>query len=275
MPQVRDIVFVPADGRPAGGDRAALASRSWRASATRRCSARPAPARRRRWRGSSSRSRSRRSIIAHNKTLAAQLCNEFREFFPIERGRVLRLVLRLLPARGVRPAGRSLHREGLLAERRHRAAAARCDVVALHAPRRDRRRVGLVHLRARLAGGVARADDLARAGRGARPRPVPAQADRLAVRAQRHGPRPRALPREGRRRRDPAGEPGDRVPHLVLRRRGRADHALRSAERRGLREARQPRDLAGDGVRHVAADDRARRRRDPPRARGAAQGARG
>ena len=35
------------------------------------------------------------------------------------------------------------------------------------------------------------------------------------------------------------------------------------------REARQHRDLAGDGVRHVEADCRARRRRDPARARGA------
>ena len=52
-------------------------------------------------------------VIAHNKTLAAQLCNEFREFFPRERRRVLRLLLRLLPAGGVRPAGRPLHREGL------------------------------------------------------------------------------------------------------------------------------------------------------------------
>ena len=63
-------------------------------------------------------------VIAHNKTLAAQLCNEFREFFPDERGRVLRLLLRLLPARGVRPAGRPLHREGLVPQRRHRPAAA-------------------------------------------------------------------------------------------------------------------------------------------------------
>src|SRR5438309_7356384 len=37
---------------------------------------------------------------------------------PGQRRRVLRLVLRLLPARGLRPAGRSLHREGLVAERR-------------------------------------------------------------------------------------------------------------------------------------------------------------
>ena len=67
-------------------------------------------------------------VIAHNKTLAAQLCNEFREFFPAQRGRVLRLLLRLLPARGVRPAGRPLHREGLVAQRRHRPPPACGDV---------------------------------------------------------------------------------------------------------------------------------------------------
>ena len=202
-------------------------------------------------------------VIAHNKTLAAQLCNEFREFFPHERGRVLRLVLRLLPARGVRPAGRPLHREGLVPERRHRAAAARRDLGALHAPRRRRRRLGLVHLRPRLAGGVARARADPRGGGGARPRRRAAQADRQPVRPQRLRARPRPLPRQGRRRRDPAGERRDRLPHLVLRRRGRGDHALRPADRRDLREARQPRHLAGDRVRHVAADDRARGRRDP------------
>ena len=116
---------------------------------------------------------------------------------PAERGRVLRLVLRLLPAGGVRPAGRPLHREGLVAERRHRAAAAERDLVALHAPRRDRRRLGLVHLRPRLAGGVARARPDPRRGRGARPRPRPAQADRQPVLAERFGPRPWTLPREG------------------------------------------------------------------------------
>ena len=148
---------------------------------------------------------------------------------PDERGRVLRLLLRLLPARGVRPAGRPLHREGLVPERRHRAAPARGDVGALHAPRRRRRRLGLVHLRPRLAGGVARARADPRRGGGARPRPRPAQADRQPVRPQRRRARPRALPRAGRRDRDAAGEPGERVPRLVLRRRGRADHALRPA----------------------------------------------
>ena len=150
---------------------------------------------------------------------------------PRERGRVLRLVLRLLPARGLHPAGRPLHREGLVAERRHRAAPALGHVLAPHAPRRRRHRVRLVHLRPRLAGGVARARAHARGGGGARPRRGAAQADREPVRPQRHGPRARALPREGRSRRDPAGERRDRLPRLVLRGRGGADHALRSRSR--------------------------------------------
>ena len=42
-------------------------------------------------------------VLAHNKTLAAQLCTEFRTFFPENAVRILRVVLRLLSARGVRP----------------------------------------------------------------------------------------------------------------------------------------------------------------------------
>ena len=76
--------------------------------------------------------------------------------------------------------------------------------------------------------------------------------------AQRHRARARPLPRQGRRRRGPAGVRRDGVPRLVLRRRGRADHALRPAHRRGLRAARQAHDLPGDAVRDLAADDRAR-----------------
>ena len=51
-------------------------------------------------------------ILAPNKTLAAQLYGEIQELLSGERGRVLRLLLRLLPAGGLRPAHRHLHREG-------------------------------------------------------------------------------------------------------------------------------------------------------------------
>src|SRR6185436_17656759 len=55
---------------------------------------------------------------------------------PGQRRRVLRLLLRLLPAGGLRASGRPLHREGLISERRHRAAPARGDLGALHPPGR-------------------------------------------------------------------------------------------------------------------------------------------
>ncbi len=51
-------------------------------------------------------------VMAHNKTLAAQLYQEFKRFFPGQRGRVLRQLLRLLPAGGLRPVDGFVHREG-------------------------------------------------------------------------------------------------------------------------------------------------------------------
>jgi excinuclease ABC subunit B len=60
-------------------------------------------------------------ILAPNKTLAAQLYGEFKAFFPENAGRVLRQLLRLLPARGLRPAHRPLCGEGQLDQRDDRA----------------------------------------------------------------------------------------------------------------------------------------------------------
>ena len=77
---------------------------------------------------------------------------------PRQRGRVLRLLLRLLPARGLRPADRHLHREGLLDQRGGRAAAALGDQLAAHPARRDRGLDGLLHLRPRHPAGVRRPD---------------------------------------------------------------------------------------------------------------------
>ena len=186
---------------------------------------------------------------------------------PRERRRVLRLVLRLLPTRGVRPAGRPLHREGLLAERRHRPPPPRREHLARDAAGRGRRRLRVVHLRDRLAGGVRGAGRPPRRGGGVRPRPAPPEARRHPVRPQRHAARARAVPRQGRRRRAATGVPRDRVPDLVLRRRDRADLPLRPAHRGGARPARRPDRVPGDAVRHLEADDRAGGRRDPARAR--------
>ncbi len=90
-------------------------------------------------------------VISPNKTLAAQLYGEFKSFFPQSRGGVLRLVLRLLPARGLHPAVGHLHREGRADQRRDRPHAPLRDHLALRAARRRHRGVGVVHLRHRRA----------------------------------------------------------------------------------------------------------------------------
>ena len=67
-----------------------------------------------------------------------------------QRGRVFRQLLRLLPARGLRPAHRHLYREGIVDQRADRSHAAQRDARAARARRRHHRGVGIVHLRHRL-----------------------------------------------------------------------------------------------------------------------------
>ena len=75
---------------------------------------------------------------------------------PQERGRVLRVVLRLLPARGLRPPVGHLHRQGSDHQRRDRPHAAERDAQPLRAARRHHRGLRVVHLRPGLAGVVLR-----------------------------------------------------------------------------------------------------------------------
>ena len=183
-----------------------------------------------------------------------------------ERGRVLRLVLRLLPARGVPPRLGHVHREGLVDQRRHRPAAARRDVGALDPPRCRDRRLRLVHLRPRLAGRVPGAARPPARGGGAPAREDPPRPRRHPVPPQRRAARSRALPGSRRRHRGAAVVQRDRLSRVAVRRRGRVDHALRPADRRGLRDGRRARHLPGDALCDDAADDRACDRGDLPRA---------
>src|SRR5215208_1528116 len=75
---------------------------------------------------------------------------------PRELGRVLRLLLRLLPAGGVRPGLGHVHREGGDDQRGDRPPAPVRHPRALRAARRDRRRLGLLHLRPRRPGRLLR-----------------------------------------------------------------------------------------------------------------------
>jgi hypothetical protein len=88
---------------------------------------------------------------------------------PEQRRRVLRQLLRLLPARGVPAAQRHLYREGFIAQRRDRPASPRRDPRAVRASGRHHRRERLVHLRIGCAGGL-RGDGPQAAGRRQVPR---------------------------------------------------------------------------------------------------------
>ena len=86
------------------------------------------------------------------------------ELLPAQRGRVLHLVLRLLPARSVRPDDRHVHREGRVDQRGHRAPAAARHVEPDGARGRRHRRHGERDLRPGRSGRVSRADGHADAG---------------------------------------------------------------------------------------------------------------
>ena len=230
--RVPRLVRLPSDRRPAAGDREALRGRRSTASATRRCSAPPGPARRATMAWVIEQVQKPTLVIAHNKTLAAQLCNEFREFFPDNAVEYFVSLLRLLPARGVRPAGRPLHREGRVDQRRHRPAAALGDLGALPAPRRRRssRRCRASTPSARRRSTASR-PCCSPSGRSETVTRCCASSSTSSTSATTRFLGPRPLPRPRRRRRGAAVGDGDGLPDLVLRRRGRADHPLRPADR--------------------------------------------
>ena len=144
---------------------------------------------------------------------------------PQQRGRVLRLLLRLLPARGIRPADGHLHREGLVHQRRDRAPPALGHLGAADAAGRDHRGLGVLHLRPGLARRVRGPAPAGAPGRGHRPGLRHPPADRHPVRAQRGEPHPGQVPGEGRHARDHARVRAELGPHRMV---GRLDRTHRS-----------------------------------------------
>ena len=214
-------------------------------------------------------------VIAHNKTLAAQLCNEFREFFPHNAVEYFVSYYDYYqPEAYVPQADLYIEKDASINDDidrlRHSATSSllmRRDVVivasvsciyGLGSPAEYREQTVLLS--------VGEEHDRDEVLRKLVVDPVPAQ--RLV-------PRPRALPGARRRRRGAAAGARVRLPGLVLRRRGRADHALRPADGRGARPARPPGALPGDAVRDRSTDHRARARGDRGGARGAGAGVRG
>ena len=161
--------------RPARGHRGARPRASSAATGSRRCSASPARGKSATIAWTIEQVQRPTLVLAPNKSLAAQLANEFREFFPKNRVEYFVSLLRLLPARGVPPVERHLHREGLVDQRRDRPAAplghrARCSPGATSSSWR-RCRASTASARPR---STSASSSILQRGRGARPARDPA-----------------------------------------------------------------------------------------------------
>ena len=86
-------------------------------------------------------------VLAHNKTLAAQLYGEFREYFPNNAVEYFVSYYDYYQPEAYVPSTRHLYREGLLGQRAHRADASVGDQGAAGALRFDHRRHGVGDLR--------------------------------------------------------------------------------------------------------------------------------
>ena len=115
-------------------------------------------------------------VLAHNKTLAAQLCNEFRTFFPDNAVEYFVSYYDYYQPEAYVPSARPLHREGLGDQRGGRPPPPRRDRRAVRAPRRDHRRQRVRDLRPRLARDLRDEHAGPAQGRRHRPRRAAAQA---------------------------------------------------------------------------------------------------
>ena len=151
---------VPADRRPAPGDRPADGGPRPRP-------ARPDAAGRHRdgqdvRDGADHRAHQKPTLVlAHNKTLAAQLYSEFREFFPDNAVEYFVSYFDYYQPEAYLPRSDTYIEKDSSPERGDRPAPARGHPRAVRAAGRDHRRVGVVHLRPRCAGRLRR-DDPAR-----------------------------------------------------------------------------------------------------------------
>ena len=194
------------------------------------------------------------------------------ELLPGQRGRILCLLLRLLPARGLRSAHRHLCRKGIVAERGDRPDAPFGDAGDPGAARRHRRRLGVVHLRHRLGRDLFADDPVPGQGRPGQPHPAAGPIRRIAIPAQRPQFRARRVSRARRHDRAvPGALRGPRLAAVAVRRRDRGDPRDRPADRRKDRGIAIDQGLRQQPLRHAAPDpvagDRADQARpqDPPR----------
>ena len=205
-------------------------------------------------------------VLAHNKTLAAQLYAEFRSFFPNNAVEYFVSYFDYYQPEAYLPRSdtyieKDSSRNDEIDKLRHAATHAlfeRRDVIIVASVE--------LHLRPRRAGRLRR-DRAPPAGRRpVPPRRRPAPPRRPPVPAQRHGHPASPVPRAGRHPGAPAGVRGLPRPGRVLRRRGGADHRDRPADRRDARRAQGAQRLPGhplrDAGRQARRGDRRHRCRD-------------
>ena len=175
-------------------------------------------------------------VIAPNKSLAAQLANEFREFFPDNRVEYFVCYYDYYQPEAYMPVERHLHREGQLDQRRDRPAAPLghrrpCSPGATPSwwPRC---RASTAWARPR---STATSCSSCTSGDELRPALDPAPARRHAVRAQRHEPGAGQVPGAGRHHRGPPGLRRDGACASSCSATSRAHHRRRPAHRRAAR----------------------------------------
>ena len=177
------------------------------------------------------------------------------EFLSRQRGRVFRLLLRLLPAGSLYPAHRHLYREGFLDQRADRPHAPLGDAGAARARRRRHRRLGVLHLRYRLGRDLFGDDFHHQARREAQSAPIAVRPGRAAIQALRRRFLPRFVPGARRCHRDFPGAFGrPRLAGVAVRRRSGIDPRIRSAHRAEDRRARIRQDLRQFALCDAAAD---------------------
>ena len=86
-------------------------------------------------------------VLAHNKTLAAQLCNELREFFPENAVEYFISYYDYYQPEALRSGERHLHRQDGVDQRGDRHAAPLGNTVVVRTARRDRGGLDQLHLR--------------------------------------------------------------------------------------------------------------------------------
>ena len=210
-------------------------------------------------------------VLAPNKTLAAQLYSEFREFFPNNAVEYFVSYYDYYQPEAYVPVARPLHREGQLDQRAHRADAAVGDEGDSRAAGLHHRGDGVGDLRHRRPDRIPQHDPARAAGRQAVAARRDQAADRDAVPALGARLQARHVPRARRRARHlPGGKRRERGARLAVRRRGRVAAAVRPAD--GTPAAQDGalhglpvvalRDRPAEGARRDRGDQaRARRRR--------------